>query len=322
MSIWHHIVSPLSKGLFRSGISESGFGAAAGLAYSLNRTNTWAVRAGCNFDAPNEQVRNCLLNKTANELITQANENGDPLTDPGWSPTVDGIDLTDYPRNLLLQGKVNKVAVLGGINTDEGAAFIWPSHEDGMSKEQFEQTVREVFMQKDPGTKLTESQLEQVFQKYPLGPRDDPRMVLSKLFTDESFLCGTQLFARRGYQLYVYRFNHHTQCPDAGSIPGAYHGLELPYVFGTPKSYQCQFSEKEQALSMRMQTYWANFAKSVRPADNETFPPFTVNSQRGLVLDTSGDSIEQDYREEYCDFWSKMWTQQREPHVDSQSIYV
>merc|ERR1712031_60668 len=109
----------------------------------------------------------------------------------------------------------------------------------------------------------TELEIEKVLQAYPPRGTGDMRPLASTLFTD-LFLCRDlnvieRLSAR--VHTFFYRFNHRSTCPRPSSAPGDYHGMELPYVFGTPQSYQCSFTTEEQSLSTRMQAMWANFAK-------------------------------------------------------------
>lgn len=49
---------------------------------------------------------------------------------------------------------------------------------------------------------------------------------------------------------------------------GAFHSLELPYVFGALKGPEWQWlpsSNDDMALSTLLQTYWTNFAKTGDP---------------------------------------------------------
>ena len=49
---------------------------------------------------------------------------------------------------------------------------------------------------------------------------------------------------------------------------GAFHSLELPFVFGALRDPAWQwlpFTPEDQALSKLIQTYWTNFAKSGDP---------------------------------------------------------
>merc|ERR1712124_231577 len=109
-------------------------------------------------------------------------------------------------------------------------------------------------------------------------------------------------------------FNHRPTCPQPGSAPGAYHGMELPYVFGTPATYECSFTAEEEALSSRMQKMWTNFAKHLDPSiEGEPFPQYSSKSQKGVILDTPVDGIDEGYRASFCHVWDEIW-ESREHH--------
>jgi len=93
-------------------------------------------------------------------------------------------------------------------------------------------------------------------------------------------------------------------------IPGVYHGMEIPFVFDTAWTESCEFTEGEKALSKKMQSTWADFAKTFHPGvvDQETlFPLFNNDSARQVVFRVDATSIEERYAVEECEFWAKFW---------------
>jgi para-nitrobenzyl esterase len=66
-----------------------------------------------------------------------------------------------------------------------------------------------------------------------------------------------------GQNVFVYRFDR--SVPGRGQAElGAFHSLEIPYVFGALRDPTWQwlpFTPDDAALSNLVQTYWANFAK-------------------------------------------------------------
>ncbi|KAF2402559.1 alpha/beta-hydrolase [Trichodelitschia bisporula] len=73
--------------------------------------------------------------------------------------------------------------------------------------------------------------------------------------------------ARIDYKIPIWRYRYFADYPNNRIMPGAgaYHGSELPLVFGTPKLHNNNGSSKdtadEAALTKVMMTAWANFAK-------------------------------------------------------------
>merc|ERR1711884_744823 len=121
MSVLHHLVSPASAGLFRAAISESGYPIAIGWEYGRNVTRDFASSAGCTDES---SLRTCLREKKAKDLVKAAGSSVNALKFmeiTGWGPVVDGDDLPDHPVKLLREGESQKVPLLAGTNTDEGA---------------------------------------------------------------------------------------------------------------------------------------------------------------------------------------------------------
>jgi para-nitrobenzyl esterase len=70
-----------------------------------------------------------------------------------------------------------------------------------------------------------------------------------------------------GQRVFVYRFDR--TIPGKGEAElGAFHSLEVPYVFGSLRDREWQWlpsTSDDAALSNLLQTYWTNFAKSGDP---------------------------------------------------------
>merc|ERR1712135_41454 len=129
ISVITHMASSLSRGLFHAAISQSGFPATVSNEFGLNRTRDWADRIGCNRTWSR---RWCLLTKTPQELILGAQEELNPLTSAGWSPTVDGCDIQAPPSLLFEENRTADVPFLAGFNTDEANVFVYPGFPSGM----------------------------------------------------------------------------------------------------------------------------------------------------------------------------------------------
>merc|ERR1712070_45027 len=236
-----------------------------------------------------------------------ANIPGDP--EKTWGPVVDGRELQDYPDVLFRKGKTHTVPVLCGTNTNEGTCFVYPGFPHGMNQSAYRGFLLDTLTTGDRA--LTAADVEKVLQKYPPIAGQDMRALASDLFTD-LFLCRDRnavasLSSRT--QTFMYRFDHRPTCPQPmPSAPGTYHGLELPFVFGTAESYQCKFSGPERKLSERMQTMWTNFAKTLSPSlASEHFPRYSKGSPQGLVLKIGADGIDHGYRSSFCDLWDDIW---------------
>jgi len=315
ISVFHHMVSPLSKGLFRAAIIESGFPAASDGAYQMNVTRALAKKLKC---GGLDDVRTCLRNRQATEIVLNADEDANPFTASlSWSPSIDGKGMPAHPLTLFGLGAARDISMLAGTNTDEGNLFVWPFFPHGMSKSAFQEFVTKLLYldsQRNPTASLNSTELEQVLDLYP-GSRlpGSYRRQSAALLTDLYFLCPTHEVAEsqlgKAANTFLYRFNHRSAYCLAPQqlVPGVCHGFELPYVFGTPESEACTWSAEEQLLSQRIQALWTNFAKYLRPSEDDVFPKYTNSSRRVLVLQTGSDALDRDYRSNYCQFWSRVF---------------
>jgi carboxylesterase type B len=103
---------------------------------------------------------------------------------------------------------------------------------------------------------------------------------------------------------YLYQFTRTSEAAK-GSALGCFHGIELPYLFGTfPKRWQ--LAQADQQLARTMRRYWVSFARSGSPNAGSLpdWPRYTAAEDRHLILDEpigSGKHL----RKRHCDFLEK-----------------
>jgi len=310
-SMFYHIVSPLSKGLFRGAISESGFPAAHDWSYRQTLTRNFASKLQCNDTA---SLRDCLRTKDINVAWQTASvgKASNPLLADDWGPVVDGVDMPDTPAKLFYDGKSHSVPFMAGSNTNEANLIVWPLYELGMNESQFRgfaETIADDYRSHNSAITLDPAEMAKVYEKYTPSAGKGNRPLASDLGTDLCFLCATHLAAQSHAShsdMFVYRFNHRSTCqlPDVPLVPGIYHGSEITYVFGDPEFAACVYTPEEVALSLRMQAMWTNFAKNMDPRSiKEAFPKYTNTTRLNMVLQTPTDAIESEYRDNYCNLW-------------------
>lgn len=313
MSVFYHVASPASGGLFRAAISESGFPMAWSWDYGRSNTIAFAAQLGCTDP---ESLKACLRAVPAAYLV--GNQTGTIGPDdfqtgqPPWQPVVDGSDMPRYPRALFQDGQVNPVPILAGSNTDEVNLFVWPIYEGGMNKSQFDEYLLQLLANHDPLPALEADEFAEVRAAYAV---DDPamgdmRQVAAKIATHSSFQCGTYASGQESKNdFFLYRFNHRSACQFwlRKWMPGVFHTSELPYVFDAPAKEGCVWTPAEAALSKRMQGMWANFAKCLNPTcGEEGFPQYSNASRQALVFQTPADEVEEDYLGDKCDMFNRL----------------
>lgn len=69
--------------------------------------------------------------------------------------------------------------------------------------------------------------------------------------------------------VYAYRFIRVPATPLAAQF-GAYHGIEVPYIFGNLDAAS-GYTKEDFLLSRRMMDFWTNFAKTGSPGGRRKF---------------------------------------------------
>ena len=303
-SMFLHLVSPKSEGLFARVIVESGwapYGSPARSTSAADQEGTaFATALGCTDDA---SLMACLRGKSVSDVLNALPTKLDGFQSrqgADWIPVVDGDVFPDDPMKLFASGAFAKVPVLLGNNTNEGSIFLNGNTTivDDASYLAFEEVQY-------PGHGA------EVVAKYP--PSAYPGSYLEAAgaaFTDGSLLCPTRRIARAivaaGAQAYRYRFAH----PLANFlIPnlGAFHASELLFVFGNPLG-GTRLTDDETPLSQTMMGYWGSFATTGDPNGNgrTPWPAYEATHETEMILDLT-QSTEDQYKREACDFWDGIY---------------
>jgi para-nitrobenzyl esterase len=256
------MTSPLAGGLFRRVISESG------PAFDPPQTLSQAEAMGKAVGelAPGEARRTPL-----ERLRALPAAEVEKLIEPfkvhfAESFTLDGWVLSQLPRNVFLNGSIQKVDLLIGLNGREYSGF----------------RLMDAATTKSPGNQKDDSPTLQDFLdagRPCFGIWTKPVMALyfgdilvrraagvDKAVDDIGFVCPVGAIAAltsdAGQRVYVYRFDR--SVPGRGEEElGAFHSLEVPFVFGAlrdPIWHWLPFTPDDAALSNLIQTYWTNFA--------------------------------------------------------------
>ncbi len=253
--------SPLTKGLFRGAISESGgnFGPVS---------DTQKIEGGMLSLKGAEQVGLDFMKrmgaKNLEELRKVSPEKwlNDPLSSMGgfW-PNADGYVIADDQYKLYEKGQYNDVNILVGTNSDEGAMFVRP-----VKLEEYRKEVNERF---GPFA-------QRVFELYPANSDAETHDALADIFRESAFAWPTYAWANLQSKtgksnVYVYHFDR--QQPVNPNMPfkvrGAAHADEINYAFGHLDIQQPnQFTDADRKLSEQMVKYWTNFAKTGNPNGN------------------------------------------------------
>lgn len=279
--------SPLARGLFARALIQSGGCQAVAKRIGTESTQELIEAAGC---ASASDAAGCLRAKTPAELLDATAGEVDGLTTPAFGPIVDGDVLPVSPLAALLSGDHADVPLVLGSNAQETyPMFPGPAMVD--SERERDRLARQFLIA--AGAPL--AKIDDIIAAYPSADYGgSPHAALVALTTDWRWTCAGRLFLRSlastaTAPLYRYYFTH---ALDATAAPllsraGAYHGLELLYVFGSIAGVeQYEATAADLALAARIQRYWSRFAASGDPnaAEDPAWPHFTAEGDEHLVL--------------------------------------
>lgn len=290
------LTTPLSKGLFSGALMQSG-GCAAVLAEDAESTaNDWAALAKCDTD-PDPAA--CMRAMTEDEVVLLVPAPIDLAGKQGpFQPHVDGYALPDHPFSLLEDGKHNHVPFVVGANENETGASV-----PDMTEAEYTSAV----------TALLGTLAPAVLAEYPVADYATPRDAYVALTSDAKFICTARKTARAaaGSQdepVFRYHFTHVLDNVGAmGKKNGAFHGLELFFVFGHLDVAGYNPSTAEVALSEQIGGYWARFGRTGDPNGDGAvlWPVYDGATDPYLKLDST-ISAEQGVHTDKCDFWDSL----------------
>jgi para-nitrobenzyl esterase len=265
------MTSPLAAGLFKRVISESGPSFDAGLTLSQAEAFGSAVGALAPGDAQSTLAKLRALPATEVEaLVAKAKEH---LPTDITAATADGWVLAMSPQQAFLTGAIQKVDLLIGLNGRELSAFRLSaaaaakasgapsgSAESGSLK-RFTDAARPYF------GGWTNPAIAVYFARILLNKNSGLDGAANDLIGACPVGAMASLTRASGQQVFVYRFDR--SIPGKGEETlGAFHSLEVPYVFGSLRDREWQWlpsTADDASLSELLQTYWTNFAKTGYP---------------------------------------------------------
>lgn len=265
------MASPLAKGLFHSAIGESG-GVFAPMK-SLADAEKAGEQLASALNAAQDTLKT-LRSKPAEELLKASNT-------PTTSAIVDGWVLPQDVQTIFSQGKQNDVPLLVGNNADEGTTLA----------PQGATLTSAVFTS---GTQQRYgSQAEQFLKIYPAASDSEAVTSFYSAYRDQVFGWEMRTWARMAartghHRVYEYYFSHRPPGPQSARLR-AFHGCELPYVFGN-FIWPFPWDDADHKLSETVSTYWTNFAKTGDPngAGLVKWPVYDADTDQVLEI---GDQI-------------------------------
>ncbi|MBX7083607.1 MAG: carboxylesterase family protein [Nannocystaceae bacterium] len=290
--------SPDADGLYTRALVESGtcsFRTAA--SYEADVTAPWIAASGCADDA---DVAACLRAMSVQDVLTTPPVGFPSVSALGqtWSAFVDGVTLPASTLDRLRSGALAQLPLVVGSNAQETARDVPTLTEDA-----YVALVQASF---GPYAEL-------VLAQYPVADYADPTAAYVALSSDAKFVCGARraVAAARdggGSSVFRYHFSYDGYEAPRGSVPAAFHGLELVYVFGNfaslfPPPLVYQPNADDETMAALLGGAWAAFADTGSPSTASLqWPEYSSGDDPFAQLDVppaTGDGV----RTAQCDFW-------------------
>lgn len=321
-SVWAHITSPKSAGLFHRAISISGLWATnwnwmgfdePAQPFGLSDAEATGVRfaeaSGCN--GLGRSAARCLRNTTVADLVEiGSSEFG--AVDFNWGPTTGGSVLPRPLKEALSIGAFNRVPIINGSTHDEAMPSVmmsfWLYMNNPLTPEVYAQTLEQRFGA-DASTVLTQ---------YAVETYGSAIHAYAAVDTDLQSSCYTRTInqlAAAYTPVYAYEFNDfNAPCSFCEQVfggpppyaPKAYHLADMQFVFPSLND-AAPLSPEQLELSERMVEYYSSFAESGTPLGEPTWAPYSesVDAVQSLAPDAIGPIT--DFASDHkCAFWATM----------------
>jgi acetylcholinesterase len=260
-----------NQNLFIGGISESPFlPTHRTVAESEFQFDRFAANVNC---SGTWDTLSCLRSKDTATLqsadVVSIFPGGPSNVEPDWYflPVVDGTFSPDYLYNMLEQGRVTRVPVIVGDDTDEGTGFS----PNATSPEQFLQFIQANY------PRLNDKDLAAINKTYPLGsvfPLHDPWFTPTEMaYGEATFICPgieiTKSLARftSPSKTWNYRYNVYDEADESIGL-GVPHVSEKPAIFGPGNAGDCtgcSYLTYNAPIVPIVMNYWISFVRTLNP---------------------------------------------------------
>jgi len=276
-SIFVHLVSPQSYGLYQQAITESGPLWTNGTTISIFFPRTEAEQYGEEYTkslgysgpATIQQMRNV----SARDLIMATPYSSSMfglMNSLRFRPTIEGWLIPDSPDTMFELRSEKPVPLIIGTNRDEGTTL---AANVNMTVLEYEKYIRDHFGE----------DADAVLAEYPAGSTEEVQSCMERIMTDYDFSDAAKFVAGSMADLnrdtYLYRFSYALP----GQTGGAFHGSELVMIF---RPAEVPLDDTSRNVSDAMMNFWVGFAKTGDPDGgmNQTWPQYTTEGDQYLDI--------------------------------------
>ena len=288
-SVSLQMVSPLSRGLFRGAIAQSGSHLGQKSTPTLAEVEQSWVKFATNLGAPTLKE----LRRIPADRLLEASRN---YKGTDTQTLIDGYFLTEEPQEVFFTGRQADVPLLAGWTTAEVDYHSLLGNEEPTS-ENFQAKVRELYG----------NQADRVLKLYPSANVAEARQSATDLASDRFLAYRTwklidEMWKSGGQPVYRYLWAQipprakDVPDPAPGTPPpqGAAHSSELPYVFGAlDRITAIQWAPADYQASEVIHDYFANFIRTGDPNGEglPRWPWFQASSPKVMLIDAHPHTI-------------------------------
>lgn len=316
ISVGFHMMSPLSRRLFKRAILQSGSPLTPAMMIGHENGPIYTEKVADILDCPylsrrnnkyatfSEETFECLRNASAFKLLEIQTQIATSRRSTGFHPTVDGEFFTDHPYHLTHSSSYGpQHEILLGTTANEGAMFmtfglpdIFPAHAQ-LPKNLTQDMIMERLSQKAPegfrqnAKSYLKYMFDFMFGGIPTGNGSIIAAKMDQMLGNSMFLCPnialvntfTRLKDRRAF---YYQFNPRpSRAKHYSWVKGALHAEEIQFIFGKPLIEPKEYTKVEGKLSRQIMADWAHFARYGTPIATRKWLPCEGNSRYHLVYD-------------------------------------
>lgn len=308
-SVGLHLVTPSSYGLYSSAIMMSG-GFGPWSVQHMVRKELWFERL---MNQTHCRDVDCLVSLSADELLSaymaipdgrccrKAKGLGSYPEIP-WAASIDGVELSAHPWDLLKKGQVNQVPILIGSTQEDGEFFTTVAK--NLSNKDFQTLFQAKYQSLQAQAELYSLEsLESLPGPSEGSSPSEGWWSALRVMTDKHYYCPGHFCCRSlvtgpaptAHGVFGYVFAH-------SATGTAKHSDDLPFVFmDLPE----EASSEEQQLASEMAMFWYHFAAWGRPAGSDVWPAQSAEAAPMLkfqVASKGGNQVIYDARDRQCAF--------------------
>ena len=282
------MTSPLSRGLFRRVIGESGAVVLVGEPLSLKDAESRGVSLAKTWGGGVDTTTIEGLRSLPLDAILKAEPNFMVSPLPNLGVTVDGYVFPKRPATVFAEGREHRVDMLLGNLAHEWVPGVRPP-------EHVEQAIADTY---------SADAAKRALALYAEGGADPLYGSPAEQWVEDiGFRCSAvaQLawHATAGNAAFEFQLEHVPLARRGGNN----HAQDIAYVFG--KVGDTIYTAADRAMSEVIQKYWTNFAKTGNPNGPglPAWPPFAPSTRSYMAFTEDGPMAHEGLRRPFCDLF-------------------